>query len=54
MKKPAKLFIFVLLPALLLAGGLYYGVRVYKHKDVSASPADRRTPTGPTALRRAT
>jgi RND family efflux transporter MFP subunit len=37
MKKPAKLFIFVLLPALLLAGGLYYGVRVYKHKDVSAS-----------------
>ena len=37
MKKPAKLFFFVLLPALLLAGGLYYGVRVYKHKDVSAS-----------------
>ncbi len=37
MKKPAKVFIFVLLPALLLAGGLYYGVRVYKHKDVSAS-----------------
>ena len=36
MKKPAKLFFFVLLPALLLAGGLYYGVRVYKHKDVSA------------------
>ena len=36
MKKPAKIFIFVLLPALLLAGGLYYGVRVYKHKDVSA------------------
>ena len=37
MKKPAKLFIFVLLPALLLAGGLYYGVRVYKQKNVSAS-----------------
>ena len=37
MKKPAKLFIFVLLPALLLAGGLYYGVRVYKQKTVSAN-----------------
>ena len=37
MKKPAKLFIFVLLPALLLAGGLYYGVRVYKQKSVSAN-----------------
>ena len=36
MKKPAKLFIFVLLPALLLGGGLYYGIRVYRQKDVSA------------------
>jgi len=36
MKKPVKLFIFVLLPALLLGGGLYYGIRVYKQKDVSA------------------
>ena len=36
MKKPAKFIIFVLLPAALLAGGLYYGVRVYKQKSVSA------------------
>jgi RND family efflux transporter MFP subunit len=44
MKKPAKLFIFVLLPALLLAGGLYYGVRVYKHKTVSADRAVSKDP----------
>ena len=36
MKKPAKLFIFVILPALLLGGGLYYGIRVNKQKSVSA------------------
>ena len=44
MKKPAKLFIFVLLPALLLAGGLYYGVRVYKQKTVSADRVVSKDP----------
>ncbi|MBP5586286.1 MAG: efflux RND transporter periplasmic adaptor subunit [Lentisphaeria bacterium] len=44
MKKPAKVFIFVLLPALLLAGGLYYGIRVYKHKSVSADRAVSKDP----------
>jgi RND family efflux transporter MFP subunit len=44
MKKPAKVFIFVLLPALLLAGGLYCGIRVYKHKDVSADREGSRDP----------
>lgn len=44
MKKPVKLFIFVFLPAALLAGGLYYGIRVYKHKDVSADRAGSRDP----------
>ena len=44
MKKPAKVFIFVLLPALLLAGGLYYGVRVYKHKAVSADRSASKDP----------
>ena len=44
MKKPVKVFIFVLLPALLLAGGLYYGVRVYKQKTVSADRAVSKDP----------
>ena len=44
MKKPAKVFIFVLLPALLLAGGLYYGVRVYKQKTVSADRSVSKDP----------
>jgi len=44
MKKPAKLFIFVLLPALLLAGGLYYGVRVYRQKSVSADRDGSKDP----------
>ena len=44
MKKPAKLFIFVLLPTLLLAGGLYYGIRVHKQKSVSADRGTSKDP----------